>query len=253
MATNIDQKSIKGQSLRCLEIHSEAEKTLVILHGWGGCIDSWKNFLATLENENLHILAFDLPGFGLSSTPKKPWQIKDYSNLVKSFLDSYNLKKVYLLGHSFGGQIATQFAYDYPEYLEKLFLVGAAAIRPKPTAFKNFLKIIAKFTQKLWPRPVRHFLYKLLGNLDYCELTDQVMKQTMQNTISTDLQNILPNTKTSTVIIWGKGDTYTPLKNGLMIKKLLPNNKMYILDNARHGIHLQQPQELKKIILENLN
>lgn len=249
----ISQKTINGQSVRCLEINPNAQKTLVVLHGWGGCIDSWKNFLTTLEGENLHILAFDLPGFGLSPAPEKVWQVKDYSNLVKSFIDNYNLKKVNLLGHSFGGQIATQFANDYPEYLEKLFLVGAASIRPKPTAFKNLLRVIAKSTQKLWPRPIRHFIYKLLGNLDYGELTDPIMKQTMQNAISTDLKNILPKIKTPSIIIWGKGDTYTPLKHGLLIKKLLPNNKMYILENARHGIHLQEPLELKKIILENLN
>ena len=94
MAANIDQKSIAGQSLRCLEINPEAQKTLVVLHGWGGCLDSWKNFLATLENENLHILTFDLPGFGLSPEPEKAWQIKDYANLVKNFIDLYNLKKI---------------------------------------------------------------------------------------------------------------------------------------------------------------
>ena len=199
MPVNIDQKSIAGQSLRCLEINPEAQKALVVLHGWGGCLDSWKNFLTTLENENLHILTFDLPGFGLSPKPEKAWQIKDYAKLVKNFIGIYNLKKINLLGHSFGGQIATQFAYDYPEELEKLFLVGAAAIRSKSTAFKNFLKIIAKATQKIWPKPIRRFLYKLLGNLDYGELNNPIMKQTMQNAISADLQNILPEIKTPTI------------------------------------------------------
>jgi len=252
----ISQKLINGQSLRCLEINPNAQKTLVVLHGWGGCIDSWKNFLTTLENDNLHILAFDLPGFGLTPAPTTPWQVKDYSNLVKSFIDSYNLKKINLLGHSFGGQIATQFAYDYPEYLEKLFLAGAAAIRPKKSFFRITIGFLAKILKVIFSgkaKKLRHFLYRCIGSLDYENLTDPIMQQTMHNVLADDLKNILPEIKTPTIIIWGEEDSYTPLKHGLIIKKLIPNNKIYILKNARHGLHLQQPAELKKIILENLN
>lgn len=249
----ITQKKIGDLVLRFLEINPAGQKTLIVLHGWGGGVDSWKNFLENLKKEDLRVIAFDLPGFGLSPAPLMPWGISDYAELVKKVLESYGLKKVFLLGHSFGGQIACQFAHDYPYHLEKLFLASAAAIRPNLTPGKKLLKIIAVSTKIFWPRPVRRFLYRLLGNLDYGNLTDPVMKQTMQNAIKSDLTSLLPYIKTPTIIIWGKGDTTTPLKHGQLIHKLMPQSKIFVLENARHGIHLQAPLELKKIILDNLD
>lgn len=243
---------VLGLKICSIETNLNEPKTLLILHGWGASSYSWNNVINLLQQEKIRIIAVDLPGFGQSEMPKSCWTISDYSNFLGNFLNAAGLKKIYLLGHSFGGQIAAKFAYDYPEKLEKLFLVGAAAIRPKQNMLIKTAKIIAKILKPLMPDKLRRTIYKIFGNLDYGKINNPVLKQILINAVNDDLKNILPHIKAPTIIIWGRQDTYTRLKQGRLINKLIPNSIINILENARHGVHLQQPEKLADIIRGNL-
>ncbi len=247
---------VNGLEIRYAEINKDAIQCLVFLHGWGGSLESWKDFLSTWQNEPIRILAFDLPGFGQSQTPPQPWTVADYADLLKNFLDQLGLSKIYLFGHSFGGQIAVRFAHEHPERLDKLFLSGAAVIRPKKTLFKIIMALVAKIFKILLlgqGAGLRRLIYRVIGGADYGNLTSPVMRQTMTNVIADDLSELLPKIKGPAVIIWGKQDTCTPYRHFLKIKELLPQAKTFVLEDGRHGLHLQHPQELKKIMLDNLN
>ncbi len=247
---------INGLEIRYAELNKDARQCLVFLPGWGGNLESWKDFLRTFEAETVRILAFDLPGFGQSQTPPRPWTVADYANLLKNFLDQLGLSKIYLFGHSFGGQIAVRFAYDHPERLAKLFLSGAAVIRPKKTSFKIIMAFWAKIFKILLlgkGAGLRRLIYRVIGGVDYGNLTEPVMRQTMAKVIADDLSSLLPDIKLPTVIIWGKNDTKTPFEHFLQIKKLMPKAKTFVFEDASHGLHLQKPKELKQIVMDNLN
>lgn len=246
---------INGLLIRYLEINKDARQSIIFLHGWGGSLDSWQNFLTTLEGENIRVLAFDLPGFGQSQTPPQAWTVSDYADLLRGFLDQLGLAKIWLFGHSFGGQIAVRFVHDHPERVAKLFLSGPAIIRPKKSFYKIIIGAFAKVIRILMfgkGARLRRFVYRLIGGADYGNLTDPAMRQTMKNVLADDLSGLLPGLKLPIFIIWGKQDKYTPYKNFLQIKKILPQAQTFIFEDGRHGLHWQKPAELKKIILNQL-
>lgn len=97
---------------------------LVLLHGNGSSLDYFQNQIAYFA-KHYHVYALDTRGHGASPRGTAPFTMHQFSADLHEFLDAHNLKKVYLLGFSDGGNIALTFALRYPQYIEKLILNGA--------------------------------------------------------------------------------------------------------------------------------
>jgi len=94
--------------------------TLVLIHSGGIDLRDWEMIEPELVGE-YRIIMYDQRGAGQSPVPIEPTNhIKD----LKDLLDSINEKKVILIGHSMGGQIATDFVLEYPNMVEKLILIA---------------------------------------------------------------------------------------------------------------------------------
>jgi pimeloyl-ACP methyl ester carboxylesterase len=104
-------------------------KTILILHGWGQNLNNWM-YLAHKLAGNFKVALVDLPGFGSSSLPKSAYGVADYSQFVSDFTKKIKLTDFYLLGHSFGGKVAIDFASKSPSAI-KLFLVSPSGIDKK--------------------------------------------------------------------------------------------------------------------------
>ena len=87
-------------------------KTIVYLHGWGQNIEMMKPIADPFSDE-FNIVILDLPGFGLSSEPKYVWSLYDYVDCIKKLLDSLNIEKPILIGHSFGGKLSLLYSSMY--------------------------------------------------------------------------------------------------------------------------------------------
>jgi pimeloyl-ACP methyl ester carboxylesterase len=87
----------------------QGDTTLLFLHGW--CIDAtyWESQVAYFS-KNYNVYAIDLPGFGKSKAVRANYTIEEYANDVTAFMDTMNLKKVVIIGHSMAGEIMLQTA-----------------------------------------------------------------------------------------------------------------------------------------------
>lgn len=95
----------------------EGETTLLFLHGW--CINGmyWENQIDYFAGR-YSVCAIDLPGFGKSKAERTNWTIEEYANDVTAFIETLNLKKVVLIGHSMAGEIMLQTAlYNNPRII----------------------------------------------------------------------------------------------------------------------------------------
>ena len=63
--------------------------------------------------EYFNVLSIDLPGFGESDEPDFVWSVYEYADFVKRLVDSLKIKKVILIGHSFGGKVSLVYASKY--------------------------------------------------------------------------------------------------------------------------------------------
>lgn len=219
------------------------QSTLVFLHGWGGNHNSWFPITEKLKKQ-YKIYAPDLPGF--SNTPiSRPYNVNDFDNFLEKYLKDNKIVSPILIGHSFGGTIATNFATTHS--ISKLVLVDAAIVRPTQTLSQ---KIIASFSPIMKPiiSPIRPFLYRLLklNNSDYYQITNPNLKKTFQTIIRQDLTDKLPHIKIPTLIIWGDKDTSTPLSDAQIIHSQISNSKLIVYPNSTHFAYLEHPDQFIK-------
>lgn len=238
-----------------LNIHyktSGTGKNIVLLHGWGANLDSFASVQCVLEKQ-FQVYAIDLPGFGRSDTPVNAWGTAEYANLVRQFLHALNIENPILIGHSFGGRLAIRVATM--EKVHKLILVDSAGIRPHRSGQYYFKVYSYKLLKRLANLPIlRNYLHhtvemvkKKAGSTDYQNAAG-VMRDILVKVVNEDLRAFLPRISVPTLLIWGENDTATPVTDGHMMEKLLPDAGLVILKNAGHFSYLDKLNEFLVII-----
>ena len=242
---------------------------LIIIPGWGGNKQTWKKF-AKLASGNFDVEVIELPCFGDEPCPTTSWNVEDYTEFVKEKLKKSSLlvgerqrevstpvstNQVILLGHSFGGQVATVFASKYPELIDKLILSAPAVFRPKKTFRRFIFRAGAKFGRLFFRIPwiekgsvlAENLYHKAIGAKDYHD-TSGIKRETFRNIIRQDRGVEASHITTPTLILWGTMDTYLPTSDAYKLNKLIPNSKLEIIKNGRHGLHLYQPRLIIDLI-----
>lgn len=216
------------------------------------------NILKILEK--LLYLIFHGQG-GRSGELVEPWGIPEYSEMVREFIEKLQLKKVDVIGHSFGGRVVIYLASEYPELFNKIILTDSAGLKSKMTlkkwikiksfkCGKFFLKLLYKgemFEAKLAK------LRKRFGSTDYSALSSDIMRKTFNKVISLDLEDRLSKIKSSTLLIWGENDEDIPVYMGKKMEKLIPDAGLVVLKNAGHFSYLDAFKEYNLIVENFLN
>lgn len=211
---------------------------LILLHGWKNDLMVWNSITLTLGS--YRVIAIDLPGFGKSDFPSRPWAVKDYAEFLKAFLDKIEISKTNLIGHSFGGRVAIKFSVLFPEKVSKLVLIDSGGIRLKSVK-KILALILAKLGKIFWQLPflrkkinvVRRSFYKALQVGDYLE-NNSVMKDTFLKIIEEDLREEAKKIKIPTLIVWGEKDLITILKEAEILNKCISDSRLGIVKNYGH-------------------
>ena len=241
-------------TLNEVDVHytmSGAGHAVVLLHGWGASAKAFEPVCAFLE-KHFATYALDLPGFGDTPEPSTPWGLAEYTALVHSFITHFNLESPILIGHSFGGRIIIKLAggespLGTPPLLGKIILIDSAGIKPRRSfsyhvrvrTFKAIrllleLPMIRCFSAGLLARARAHF-----GSSDYRNASD-VMRQAMVKAVNEDLTHLLPNIKSSTLLIWGEADTATPLADAQLMEKQIPDAGLVVFKGAGHWAYLER-------------
>ncbi|KKR24696.1 MAG: hypothetical protein A3C27_02760 [Candidatus Levybacteria bacterium RIFCSPHIGHO2_02_FULL_39_36] len=228
---------------------------LFILHGWTYSTDKWDPFLKILKRNDYELELLKIPG--LTEPLDEAWDISDYVQWINAKIGE---KKTTLIGHSNGGRVAMAFALKYPNKIEKLILIDSAGIRDKKlsTKLKRFIFYrLAKFGKNITSSVfLKDLLYKSAGEKDY-ELATPIMKQTMNNLISFDLEPHLSEIRIPTLIIWGEKDKITPLYFAEIINKQIRNSKLIVVRGAKHSPQFTHPKEvfncISNFILKQFN
>ena len=230
---------------------------VLILHGWGGSSDSWLEVQRILADKGYKVICPDLPGFGQSITPPRPWNVKDYSNFVLNFTKQLGIEDFFLLGHSFGGRISIRFSIDHSEKIKKLIFCDSTGIKPKPGFKTRVIFGLAKignalFTPKILRRfkdAARNIFYLFLRHKDYVK-ANGTMKETIKRVLEEDLLTDLPKIKTKTLIVWGGADRMVPVKYAHIFNQEIKDSQLEILPKIGHSPHLEVPEVLSQKIKE---
>lgn len=232
---------------------------ILILPGWGGNADTWKP-ITDRAAKHMEVVCLNLPCFGDEPCPPEVWGVEEYAAYVEGEMEKHALEKPVLIGHSFGGQIAVRLAADHPEKFSGLILIGAAAIRPRRPLRRLFFFFLAKAGKLLFRLPMvekksalaRAFLYRVTGSQDY-DAASGMKRDIFRKIIRQDLRGALHHIRLPSLVLWGKKDTFVPLRYGKKIARRIPNAEIEILPEGRHGLHLQDPDHLFQLIRAFVN
>lgn len=207
---------------------------LFILHGWGQNKTLWDNF--TNQFHDIPVVALDLPGFGAEPLVDKNWSIPEYAKWVTSKIESLVSKddQVILLGHSFGGRIASFIASEQPSWLHALILYAAPSIY-RPSAKTKTKIVLAKLLKSVGLKLPAN------NNPELQEADRSGLGNIFRNVVNFDQTNLLPKISVSTLLVWGENDTEVPVTIAKEMSLLIPHSKLVIIDKADHNIHINNP------------
>ncbi|MBI4135041.1 MAG: alpha/beta hydrolase [Candidatus Sungbacteria bacterium] len=241
---HLGERDVILRNLRAHYYHRaglNTEPALIFLHGWRSEARIWIPLLAHIAlDANIYLL--DLPGFGKSDTPRIPFDMGQYAEVVREFFDKLELRNVVLIGHSFGGRIAIKLA-TRERRVSRVVLVDSAGIRNARwwvTLFRFSTFILHPTFALPGVRKIRPWIYRMLGAEDY--LATPELQATFVNVIREDLTPLLPRISQQTLIIWGKEDRETPLRLGVAMARAIPHARLSVFERAGHFSFLDNPQ-----------
>lgn len=219
-------------------------EAVLVLHGWGASIDTVIPIVRILK-PYFQVYALDLPGFGVSTSPKEVFGTRDYARLVKEFIDIMDIKDLVLIGHSFGGKISILVGANYPELVNKMVLINSSGLKPR-RGLDYYLKVYTYKTMKLFykvflanridDKNMERF-HNRLGSRDYRD-SKGIMRKILVKVVNEDLSPILKNIKSPTLLIWGDKDITTPLYMGQIMERRIPDSGLVVLKGADHYSYL---------------
>jgi pimeloyl-ACP methyl ester carboxylesterase len=100
---------------------------ILLIHGIGDNSTTWSSVQSTLA-QRFTVIAPDLLGHGKSDKPRADYSVAAYANGMRDLLSVLDIERVTVVGHSLGGGVAMQFAYQFPQLVDRLILVGAGGV-----------------------------------------------------------------------------------------------------------------------------
>ncbi|MGX4707497.1 alpha/beta fold hydrolase, partial [Rhodococcus ruber] len=100
---------------------------LLLIHGIGDNSSTWQEVIPHLARKYT-VIAPDLLGHGRSDKPRADYSVAAYANGVRDLLSVLGIEHVTVVGHSLGGGVAMQFAYQFPQMVDRLILVSAGGV-----------------------------------------------------------------------------------------------------------------------------
>ncbi len=256
---NIDEQQVKVGNINVNFKIAGMGRPFLILHGWGGKSESWLKVQEILSQKGFQVIVPDLPGFGKTKSPDRPWTIDDYHDFIRKFCEVLNLRNFILLGHSFGGRISIKLCSEADSGASILILCSSAGIPNNRSFFARISAAASSLFRPIWNifgisriRDGARFLYyRLTRNTDYTKY-NPIMRETFLNIVKYDLTPFLEKISMPTFLIWGENDNKTPLRDGRLMNEKIKGSRLHIIKGGDHVPNLKMPEELSRIILDFL-
>jgi pimeloyl-ACP methyl ester carboxylesterase len=240
-----------------LQAGLEHSDTVVLIHGLGDLASKdWLTVIPALAKQ-YHVVAIDLPGFGLSKGAVFTYSPKEYAKVIDWVVSRYRHPdaQVHLVGHSMGAAISLYYASQYPGNVEQLVLVDAAGILDRtaylkqiskrnmanselPQGFRRLLARVDNFADKILEKTGTGFdptqllsRNESIRNMTIGEQTNtNAALALMEQNFSVLNYQQMPATQ----LIWGADDQVAPLRTAQALLHILPRAQLRVIDGAGH-------------------
>lgn len=241
---------------------------IVLMHGFGASTFSWRKVIEPLGDYG-QVIAYDRPAFGFTERPTAMAGVDSYGfeanfGILNDLISKYGAnRKVVLVGHSAGGQIAAEYARLNPTKVQGLILVDAAIVTTggSPGGLKWLYQIPQ--IDRLGPILVSSIAQTgddviRRSHFDQTQVTQEVLDGYRQPlkvkgwerafwnfataSRDNDLLANLATIKTPALLISGVADTIVPVGDQTKLQKLMPGSELVLIEKAGHLPHEEQPE-----------
>jgi pimeloyl-ACP methyl ester carboxylesterase len=236
------------------EVYGDSGIPVLLLHGWANQIENMQPVAAKLGPLGYHIHILDLPGFGRSTLPAETWGVPEYARFVAHYLDHANLKRVNLIGHSFGGRISLVLGADYADYVDKIVLTAGAGVLTPPSAGDQVRKVAIDAAKGVLSLPgfnafegrLRQWARQRFGSEDLRNAGP--LEPIFRKVIAQDLVPYAARIKAPTLLIWGDQDQDTPLWQAQVLEKTIPDAGLVVFQGAGHFAYQERLPDFVRIV-----
>jgi pimeloyl-ACP methyl ester carboxylesterase len=253
---------------------------VVLVHGLAGSSTTWKYVMPVLA-ERFTVIAPDLLGHGQSAKPRGDYSLGAYASGIRDLMVALDVDRATFVGHSLGGGVAMQLAYQFPERCERLVLVasgglgkevnlllravslpGAEVVLPLVLApwFRERAESVGTVLRRGGWRPGGTFAevwrsYTTLttreGQNAFVHTVRSVIDPAGQRVSARDrlyLAGAVP-----TLIVWGDQDRVIPVGHAHAAHDLMPGSRLEILEGAGHFLPFEDPVWFNRVLLDFLD
>ena len=232
----------------------------ILIHGAGieSGADGWLGVFEDLA-ANLRVISIDSLNWGPGDVFDQEFSFAYQVDHIREFMDVLGIEKANIVGHSMGGWLATLFAYESPERVNKLVLVaaGGAATRPlqnmvdwTPPDPEGVRERISRRVANapVAGEPIVEQYVKKVTDPEHTAAFAKVMKH-MTNPMTRSRYNTvrrLPHIKAPTLIVWGDNDKVNDVSLGHVLNEGIKGSKLVVLPDTGHGVPQERPKEFAK-------
>ncbi|MGO9027312.1 MAG: alpha/beta fold hydrolase [Acidimicrobiales bacterium] len=252
---------------------------LLMIHGIGDSSATWRTVMPDLARDHT-VIAPDLLGHGASDKPRGDYSVAGYANAMRDLLTVLDIDQVTVIGHSLGGGVAAQFAYEYPDRFERLVLVSTGGVSRTVSPLLRLaaapgvdllMPVLSASPMRTGGRIVGEVLrffgaglgidieeiLRVFGSLPDSE-SRQAIVRTLRASIDwhgqviTMLDRAYLVQDVPTLLIWGAKDAIIPVQHGTEAHHAMPGSRLEIFEDAAHFPHHTDPARFLRVLREFL-
>jgi pimeloyl-ACP methyl ester carboxylesterase len=248
---------------------------LVLVHGIAGSSGTWARVMPHLA-ERYTVVAPDLLGHGESAKPRGDYSLGAYASGIRDLLAVLGHERATFVGHSLGGGIAMQLAYQFPERCERLVLVASGGLGRDVGMLLKVLS--APGMEFVLPLVLTRGLHDVAANVgrfvgrsglrantllqeiwdSYTRLTDARAQRAFVHTIRAVIDpwgqrvsardRLYLAAEVPALIVWGARDRVIPVAHAHVAHELIPGSRLEIIEDAGHFVPLERPEHFVAVL-----
>ena len=249
---------------------------IVLLHGIARTSATWDDVFPFLSPRHT-VLAPDLLGHGESAKPAGDYSLGAYANSVRDLLEALGYERGTIVGHSLGGGIALQFAYQFYEKCERLVLVSSGGLGREVhqllrAAALPGAEVVLPWLSKAGRQSIGRVVHALgkLGMRASADLeeswrgfisledseTRQAFLHTVRGIIDLGGQRVSAHDRLylaaglPTLILWGEKDPLIPVRHAHEAHEKIPGSRLEIFPDAGHFPYRDDPRRFAEVLLD---
>ena len=269
-------------NLRTLTLHGDrvayldegAGDVLLLIHGIGGSTDCWRGVVHKLASR-YRVIAVDLLGHGQSDKPRGDYSLGAFAVWLRDFLDALDIREATVIGHSFGGGVALQFAHQHKEYCRRLVLISSGGLGPDLGPLLRMMSLPgAELVLPLIASPPAVQVGKVLrkralssgrGATRYSETlkglaalsnrhSRAAFLRTLRSVVDHRGQAVCAlnrlRTDLPTMIIFGDQDRCIPVAHAHSAHNAIPGSVLHVIPGVGHQPQVQCPDTVARLVGE---